>query len=577
MELFSIAQSNDKNLNDDKSKSAVKIIALSGTETVTKNMTLYECEDTIIALDCGVDFPDNDALGVNVVIPDFNYLEENVHKFKALFITHGHEDHIGAIPFFMENFDVPIYAGKLVQGIVTEKLKDKSFKRLLEKVKFHTFTPDTPEVTVGPFRLSCFSVNHSVPEATGIVIKTPQGTILHMADYKIDKSPILEKPMDLGVVEKLGNEGVLCLLSDCLGVTKEGSSKTEQIITQTIEDLVQKYDDRQLLFTTLSSNIGRMKQIIDAAKNAGRRLVFIGRSIHQNFKVARSLGYLDLDDSFIVGEKEVADYNQKDLVYIIAGAYGTQGSALDRLSRGEHDYVKLEKDSIVVFTADPSPPGVDVDVERVMANLTLSGAEAIYSDIQEDLYVSGHGTREDLMTVAKLSKAKYYIPIGGTLVKMRAYKNIIHDELGVNKDNVFELHEGDVLSFEKNSAKVIDKIDVKQIYIGADGVTEVNPIVLRDRGQLATEGVFVVVIPSSNDNKLMIDKVEVITRGFIYVKESAEFMGKSKKYIAKVLNKHMDKRDDWQTFRRKVENDIASFLKKETRHTPLVIIHTLNI
>jgi ribonuclease J len=576
MELFSIAQGNE-NTKEHDLKSKVKIIALSGTESVTKNMTLYECEDTLIAVDCGVDFPDNDALGVNVVIPDFTYLQENVHKLKALFITHGHEDHIGAIPFFLEDFDVPIYAGRLVQGIVNEKLKDKSFKRLAEKVKFHTFAPDTPEVTVGPFKLSCFHVNHSVPEATGIIIKTPQGTILHMADYKIDKSPILEQTIDLSFVEKLGKEGVLCLLSDCLGVTKEGSSKSEQIITQTINDLVQKYDDRQLLFTTLSSNIGRMKQIIDAAKNAGRRLVFIGRSISQNFKVARSLGYLDLDDSFIVGEKEVADYDQKDLVYIIAGAYGTQGSALDRLSRGEHDYVKLEKDSIVVFTADPSPPGVDVDVERVMANLTLAGAEAIYSDIQEDLYVSGHGTREDLMTVARLSKAKYYIPIGGTLVKMRAYKNIIHEELGINKDNIFELHEGDVLKFDKNAGKIVDHIDVKEIYIGADGVTEVNPVVLRDRGQLATEGVFVVVIPSSSDNRFMVDKVEVITRGFIYVKESAELMNKSKKYIAKVLNKHMSKKEDWQTFRRKVENDIASFLRKETRHTPLVIIHTLNI
>jgi len=573
MELFSLADTEET--TSDKKK--VKIITLAGTETVTKNMTLYECDGTIVAVDCGVDFPDNDVLGVNVVIPDFTYLQDNVHKFKALVITHAHEDHIGAIPFLLDNFDVPIYCTPLVQGIISEKFKDKSFKRLLEKVKFHTFGPDTGEVTFGPFRFSCFHVTHSVPDSTGLVITTPQGVIVHMADYKIDMTPVLGAPIDMARITSLGEKGVLCLLSDCLGITKEGPSKSEQIITQTIQDMVEKYNERQLLFTTLSTNISRMKQIVDAANHVGRRLVFVGRSINQNMKVARGLGYLNLDDSMVVPEKEAMNFDQKDLIYIIAGAYGTPGSALARLSQGEHDNVQLQKDAIVVFTADPSPPGVDVDVERVMANLTLAGAEAIYSDIQEDLYVSGHGTRDDLMKVAALLKAKYYIPIGGTVVKMRAYTNIIHEMLNIDKNRVFELHEGEVLEFSDRGAKIVDKLALQQIYIDADGVTQVNPIVLRDRGQLSTEGVFVVVIPTSKDGQMSTDKVEVITRGFIYVKESADFMSKSKKYITKVLQKHMAKKDDWQTFRRKVENDVGSFLKKETRRTPLVIIHTLTI
>src|SRR3989339_347959 len=558
------------------SSGGLKIITLSGTETVTKNMTLYEYNDTIIAIDCGVDFPDNDMLGVNVVIPDFTYLRDNRHKFKALIITHGHEDHIGAIPFLMEEFDVPIYAGKLVQGFIREKLGDKQFKPLLDKLRFHEFSPSTAEVKIGAFSLSAFRVNHSVPEATGISINTPEGRILHMADYKIDWTPVIDKPIDLGRIASYGESGVLCLLSDCLGVTHEGRSKSEATLNDTFVDLFDKYESRQILVTTISSNISRMYQIISAAAKIGKKVVFSGRSIKQNTDVAKKLGYLPFDESIFVDDKIANEYDQKSLVYIIAGCYGQEDSALGKVSRNENRYIQLEEDAAVIFSADPNPPGVDIAVDRMMAQLTTIGAEVIYSGIQDNLHVSGHGTRDDLMTIAAVVKPRYYLPIGGTITKMKAYSRMV-ESLGVSKDRVLEPTEGDCILFERGTARMGTKLEVKQVYIGGQGAmaSQIDPILLKDRDQMCTDGVFVVLVPvSRKNNQIFADKIDIVTRGFIYVKESREFMDRSRKFITKTINKHQSKGLDWGSLRRKIENDVDKYIRKEEGRTPMVIVHS---
>jgi ribonuclease J len=565
--------------SDLSGKKSLKIITLSGTESVTKNMTVYEYGDDIIVVDVGVGFPDSDMLGVDVVIPDFSYLLENSHKVKAIFITHAHEDHIGAVPYLLKELNVPIYANRLVQGFLRERLKEKRFSGIGDNVSYHLIEAegtvkgeDNSTAEVGPFKIKAFRLNHSVPMSMGFAISTPEGTVLHMADYKIDWTPVLDRPIDLGTISELGEQGVLCLLSDCLGVTTEGYTKSESTLSGTFHDLFESASDRQILVTTISSNISRMHQITQAAAKLGRRVVLAGRSIEQSVKVAQSLGYLDFPDDMFVKEDDAASYLQKDLVYIIAGCYGQQGSALDRLARGEHQSLILENDALVVFSADPNPPGVAEDVERVMDQLTLSGAEVIYSKIQENLHVSGHGTKGDLVTIASIVHPKYFIPIGGTITKARAYKNMV-ESLGFNPNTVFESLEGDIIEFSKGFAKKSGRLAVKAVYVDGTGTT--GPVVLKDREQLSNEGVFVVVIPSVN-GKLQKGKAEVITRGFIYVKENKTLMGQSRDVVNKVLEK-LDGVDDWNTIRGKIEKDVEKFLYRETGRNPLIIVHSINV
>ncbi|HLC93849.1 MAG TPA: ribonuclease J [Patescibacteria group bacterium] len=561
--------------NVDSDQRALKIITLSGTESVTKNMTIYEYGNDIIAVDCGIGFPDSEMLGVDVVIPDMTYLIENSHRFKGLLITHAHEDHIGAVPYLLQQVNVPIYANKLVQGLLKEKLKEKRFRGIGENVSFHLISSETEETEIGVFKIKGFRLNHSVPEALGFAIKTPEGTIMHMADYKIDWTPVLDAPIDLGVIAEYGRNGVLCLLSDCLGSTTEGYSKSESTLNDTFQDLFEVAEGRQILVTTISSNISRMYQIINAALKLRRKVVMSGRSIDQSVRVARDLGYLPFDEDVFVTENEASSHAQKELVYIIAGCYGQQGSSLDRLSRGENEQITLENNAMVVFSADPNPPGVAEDVERVMDNLTLKGAEVIYSKIQENLHVSGHGTRGDLITIASVVRPKYFIPIGGTVTKARAYTNMVAD-LGWSHEAVFELLEGESVEFRGGSAKKGARLTVKPVFVDGSTVGEVTQIVVKDREQLSSEGVFVVVVPMQ-EGKILRGKVEVITRGFIYVKESKELMGKSKDVVNKILDKNGEKVDDWGNLKRRIENDVERFLFKATGRRPLIIVHSMSV
>lgn len=556
-------------------KQAVKIITLSGTETVTKNLTIYECGEDIIIVDCGIGFPDSEMLGIDVVIPDMTYIIANSHKVRGLLITHAHEDHLGAVPYLLQQIKVPIYSGKLVQGFLTEKLKDNKFKSLANGFSFHLMTPETPQVTLGNFKIEAFKLNHSVPDAVGFAITTPQGRILHMADYKIDWTPVLDRPIDLGKIARYGEDGVLCLVSDCLNVTTEGYSKSESSLTETFHILFSEYKDHQIFVTTISSNLSRMYQIIEAAIQQNKKVVLSGRSIEQSATIGNSLGYLPFDENVFIPESDAADYPQNELVYIIAGCYGQQGSALDRLSRSEHEDITLEKNAVVIFSADPNPPGVEVAVDRVMGNLTLNGAEVIYGKIQNNLHVSGHGVRGDLTIIAAITKPRYFIPIGGTIIKMRAYKDMV-GSLKMDRDSVFELLEGDGITISNGYAKREQRIETKQVYIDGSSVGDVGPIVMKDREQLSTDGVFVVIVPKDINNNLMKDKVDIVTRGFIYVKESRTLLEESKQLVARVIDKNAQKVDDWGFIKRRIENEMQRFLFKETGREPMIIVYAIN-
>lgn len=552
-------------------KQVLKFIAIG--DSVTKNLTIYEYGDDIIAVDFGIGFPEGDLLGVDFIVPDMTYLLENSHKVKGLFISHAHADHFAAVPYLLQQLNVPIYANRLTQEFIKLQFNEKQFKNLKSATQFHLFNASTEPVQLGAFKVSAFNVNHSVPGSLGIAIDTPEGLVLHLADFKIDESPVIDPPIDLNKIEEFGNKGVLCMASDCLGSKTDGFVGTESSLNGTFPDLFRQFPNEQLFITTISSNISRMHQIIEAAAAVGRKVVPVGRSIDQSIEVARSLGYLPFGDDVFLDVKKAFDKNQKDLVYIIAGCFGQQGSSLSRVSTGEHSRVTLNEGGIVIFSSEPNPPGVDVDVEEVIGNIILRGGEVIDHRDRDDLHVSGHGHKEDLLKVASLAKPKYFIPIGGSINHIHSYTKMV-EKIGVKQHQVFELLEGDVVEFSSGDARKGKRLEVNDILI--DGKS-LDPIVVKDREQLSTDGVFVVIVPVSSETRKVIGKVDVVTRGFIYVKESKELMGRSKDLVNKIISKNGDAINDWSKLKNEIEKDLQKLLNKETGRNPLVMAHSIFI
>lgn len=557
-------------------KPSLKIIDFSGTEGATKNMYVYECGDDIIVVDVGIGFPDDTMPGVEVLIPDFSYLIENQHKIRGVFITHAHEDHLGAVPFLLKELDVPIYANKLVQAFIKEKIKDLLSEAQVSKTRFHLIGPEVGEVVLGNFTLSFFRLNHSVPTTLGFSITTPQGRILHVTDFKVDFAPIIDPPLDIAQISAYGQQGVLCLLSDCLGSEKEGYSRYEQSMKHIFHDMFEKAENRQVVITTISSNISRILLIIEGAIKSGRKVVVSGRSIGNSIRIARELKIIQVADDSFVDEGLAAKFPQKDLVYLIAGCYGQPGSALSRAARNEHKHLSLEPNAMVIFAADPSPPSAKVPVERLKDTLTLAGAEVIYSGIQENLHVSGHGPKGDLTLMATIVKPKYFVPIGGSPTQTRAYTKMI-EELGYDGSRVFEMQEGDVLEFAEGKATLGPRLQTKEVYIDAGSIDEIGKIVVKDRERLSDSGVFVIVVPISRETKKAVSGVEVITRGFVYVKDSMEMIGKTKDKINKLLEKEQKETKDWKVLQYKIEKDTQKFLYKLTGKEPMVIVHSIQI
>lgn len=554
----------------------LKLISFSGSFSATKNMTVYEYGDDIIVVDCGIGFPEKSMHGVDLIIPDFSYLRENKDKVKALFITHGHEDHMGAISYFLEEFNVPLYSNRLVQEYTKEKLKDRGLGGLLKNVTMKTFVPEDSPVIVGPFKVSGFRVNHSVPSAVAFVIDTPQGRVVHAADYKFDMSPVLDKPADVRVIKKIGEEGVLCMLSDCLGVSKDGGSEPETILAPTFQKVFENARGRQLFITVISSNLARMHQIIECAVKNNRKVCASGRSMEQTIRIGIQLGYLPFKKEVFVSERESYKLPQGDVVYLISGCFGQVGSSLDRISKNEHDDIALEKNALVVFSAEPNPPGVDVDVLAMMDRLVMQGCEIyaqfLHSRIHEHLHISGHGHRDDLKLMANLLKPRYIIPIGDTVVKMRVYRDMLEDEMGISKDRIFEMMDGDQISFQENNASRGKRITTQEVFVNSSTYQQIPAMVVSDRNRLANEGIFVVTIPLDQNRIPVKGKVDIVTRGLVIASESRTFIGKAKDLVNKLFDKYPENLSDWGFVRNKVEKNIEKYIQKETGKRPIVLV-----
>lgn len=509
----------------------LKFLALSGTTGVTENLYVYEYENDMIVVDCGVGFPESEMFGVDLVIPDFSYIIQNQRKLRGVVISHGHEDHLGALPFLLQKIKPPIYATKLVAGFIQDKLEDSDMDASTVKV----FDPDRDVLTLGVFKITPFRVAHSVPDGVGFCIDTPEGKMFHVPDYKFDWTPVDGRPFDAAKVASLSSGGVLGLASDCLGSNSPGYTESERAIEGRIESIA-AHARKKIYLTTISSNISRMQQTINVAQRVGRKVCFIGRSTVRKAEIAKDLGYMFWPPGLVVQPKQAAKLPPDKILYIISGSYGQPGSALYRLCLGDHDFLTLSKGDVVIFSADPAPPGSKANVDFLVDKLIEGDIDAHYYDMQEDLHVSGHGSIKDIEMLFALVKPKYYIPIGGTIRHMRAY-GLLAQSMGAKEGDILELGAGEVVEFSNQVARRAGKVDVKEVLVDGLGIGDVGNTVLRDRHILSKEGIVIAILHFDRNKGVLSADPELVSRGFVFEQKYGRVLDEASKDLSRALQR----------------------------------------
>ena len=546
-----------------KQDKVLKLIPLGGVGNVTKNMYAYEYGNDIIIVDCGVGFPDEGMPGVDLVIPDISYLRDKKSKIKAILITHGHEDHIGALPFIWPELQVPIYTRKLTTGFIKNKFTEHN----LPKNKIFEVKMDD-KLNLGVFQVSFYEVSHSVPDSMGIFIKTPVGNIIHQSDFKIDWTPVSGQVTDVQKIAQISKEGIDLLLIDCLRVEKPGFNKSESSIQGSFLAAAEETPGK-LLITTTSSNVSRMQQAINVAVKTDRKVSLAGRSFESNFQVARDLGYLNVPPNLVIASEALTSYTNQKVLVLIAGAQGQPGSALSRAANGEHKQVKLQEGDAVVFSAD-AIPGSEAAQGAMIDNLTKLGINVYYSAITSDLHVSGHAAADELKLMVNLIKAKYILPIGGTYRHMKVFSKMAQ-QMGYEKDKILDIIDGDILNITKGSVKVNGKIEIKNVYVDGLGVGDVGSVILRDRQVMSEEGVVIVVLPIGQQSGRLEGEPDIISRGFVFEKEAEGLLDEARLIVKKSLDEHGKKISDWRFMRRMIEDDLEQFLYHATERRPLIL------
>jgi len=545
------------------SSQSLKVIPLGGVGDVTKNMYVYEYGEDIIIVDCGVGFPDDAMPGVDLVIPDISYLRDKINKIKGIIITHGHEDHIGSLPYIWPELQVPIYTQKLTAGFIKAKFTEHNLpKNKIIEVKIDQ------KLDLGNFKVSFYQVSHSIPDSTGIVIQTPQGKIIHQADFKIDWTPVSGQVTDVGRVAQLGAEGVFLLLIDCLRVDKPGFNKSEKSIEATFEKACLETSGK-VLITMTSSNVSRMQQAINVAAKLGKKVAVVGRSFENNFQVARDLGYLSVPPGIIIAPDAISSFAPNKLLILIAGAQGQSDSSLSRVANEEHRQVKLKESDSVVFSADPIP-STESAQNALIDSLSRLGAAVYYSAVLSDLHVSGHAAVEELRLMVNLVKPKFLFPIGGTFRHMRAFSKMAQ-EMGYDKKQVLEAEDGDILEIKNDDIKLTGKVDVQNVYVDGLGIGDIGHVVLRDRQKMSEEGIVVVVVSIDQHTGQLISDVDIISRGFVFEEMAKDLLEEAKQIVKDALQKHTHKGADWRFIRRIIEDCLDKFLYRLTERRPLII------
>ena len=544
--------------------SKLKIIPLGGLGEIGKNMTAFEFGGDIIVVDCGMGFPDEDMYGVDMVLPDISYLKANASRVRGIIITHGHEDHIGAVPYVLKELDVPIYTMPLTAALIELKLEEHD---LLYNTQIFTKKVGS-SFRLGAFTIEFINVNHSIPDAVALAIGTPIGTVIHTGDFKIDVTPIQGSMMDIARLGQLGNDGVLALLSDSTNVEKPGYSASERKVGASFNKLFMGCDKR-IIITTFASNVHRLQQIIDVAAKYGRKVAITGRSMENVLHVASVLGYVKIPENVMVDLEKVNSLPREKTVIISTGSQGEAMSALYRMAFSEHKQIKDDAGDRVIISAS-AIPGNETMISRVIDELFHKGAEVIY-DRNTDLHVSGHASQEEQKMVLALTKPKYFIPVHGE------YRMLVkHAELGrlmgVKPQNIVIAENGKVIEISKKGIRCEETVQAGAVMLDGSGTSEVGSVVMRDRHRLAEDGMIVVVLPYSSDDRKLLSDPEIITRGFIYVKEAEAMMDELKRVTLESVAACEEQRvTDWTAIKNRVKSNLSGYLYKTTRRSPMIL------
>ena len=542
-------------------KSNLKVIALGGLEEIGKNMTIFEYEDEIVIVDCGLEFPTDDMLGVDLVIPDTTYLEKNKEKIKGIVITHGHEDHIGSIPYFLQKVNVPIYATKLALGLIQNKLEEH---HLLRSAKLKEVNAGQT-INLGKMKVEFIRSCHSIPDSVMLAIYTPVGTVLHTGDFKIDYTPINSEMTDLNRIAEIGNKGVMLLLSDSTNADRKGFTKSESILGEEFDKLFVNCTKR-IVVATFASNVHRIQQIVNSAVQYGRKIAVCGRSMINTIETARKLGYMDAPDNLFIDIDLIKNYPDDKLVIITTGSQGETMSALTRMAAGEHKKVEITPNDLVIISATPIP-GNEKLVSKVIDDLMQIGAEVIYND----MHVSGHACQEEQKLILALAKPKFFMPVHGEYRQLKAHADTAK-MMGIPNENIFMSVNGRVLEINQNEAKLTGTVPSGKILVDGLGVGDVGSVVLRDRQHLSQDGLIVIVMTMDSLTGEIVAGPDVITRGFVYVKESENLMDDVKKVIRDEVQKlELQGIRDWGTIKSTLKDNIRDYIFQKTKRNPMIL------
>ena len=546
-------------------KSKLKIIPLGGLHEIGKNITVFEYENEIIVVDCGLSFPEDDMLGIDLVIPDITYLEKNVDKIKGLVITHGHEDHIGSIPYLLKKINVPIYATKLTVGLIKNKLEEH---KLLRTTELHEVTQGETVKLGKNFKVEFIRSSHSIPDSVMLGITTPAGTILHTGDFKVDFTPIDGKIMDFGRIAELGEQGILALMSDSTNSERKGFTMSESSVGEVFDKLF-LHCTKRIVVATFASNVHRVQQIVNAAIKYNRKIAVCGRSMINMITTARELGYIECPENLFIDIDMIKNYTDEQLVIITTGSQGEPMSALTRMAAGDHRKVKITPNDLVIISATPIP-GNEKFVSKVIDDLMQIGAEVVYSAL-EDVHVSGHACQEEQKLIIALAKPKYFIPVHGEYRQLIAHSETAQS-MGIDKDNIIMLQNGRVLEINEDSAEFTGTVQSGRVLVDGLGVGDVGNIVLRDRQHLSQDGLIIIVLTMDGSTGEVIAGPDVISRGFVYVRESENLMDDVKAVVRHEVKKCEEKEiRDWSTIKTTVRENLRDYIFAKTKRNPMII------
>ena len=545
-----------------RSASKLKAIPLGGLEQIGLNITAFEYEDSIVVVDCGLSFPEDEMLGIDLVIPDVTYLKENADKVKGFVITHGHEDHIGALPYVLKELNIPIYATKLTMGIIENKLEEHGLMKTTKR-KVAKFGQS---INLGQFRIEFIKTNHSIVDAAALAIYSPAGVVVHTGDFKVDYTPVFGDAIDLQRFAEIGKKGVLALMCDSTNAERAGFTPSEKTVGKTLDSLFLEHKDTRILIATFASNVDRVRQIINTAEKFNRKVVVEGRSMVNIIDTASKLGYLQIADRTLIDVEELKNYPPEKTVIITTGSQGESMAALSRMAGDNHKKISIMPGDTVIFSAHPIP-GNEKAVTNVINELQMKGADVIFQDV----HVSGHACQEEIKLIYSLVKPKYAIPVHGEYKHRKAQAKIAA-QLGIPKENIFMLQSGDVLEMDDDRAVINGKVPVGAILVDGLGVGDVGNVVLRDRQHLAEDGIMIVVMALESHSDQLISGPDIVSRGFVYVRESDELLDEARLLVEEAVQDCLDRgKTDWGKLKGTVKDVLSDFVWKKTKRRPMIL------